>query len=423
VILGDLAITLGERAVYGVDLATGEVSWEVPRAGGPLSVPAVVAATGGEPATLLYLDGPGGDASVTPTPSATGSPSGATATADSSAGSELVAIELDGRTELWRAPLGATSRSGVAVQGDIAYVGDEDGVAAAVALDDGSVRWTSDVREADDPCVGLPDGRIDVPLAVADGRVVAVARNVDGASVALFAFDATTGECIWQHSPQVRSSAASAAAARDGRVVIGLADRLVRALGGSDGEQSWASLALSVFSPASSPALGPDAVYVVDLGGGVYRLEAEDGRRVWDHQLNEIVVRSSPVVSGGTVLVGLSDGRLVALDDASGRLVWQSAATPGLVGAIALSSEVVVAVKGGREAGLIAFEHDPGGALVDVASPTELELATLFVRAGAAAAVVLVVLLVPGMLASRRFGGAFPEEPDAGEPEGGEVES
>lgn len=424
VIFGGEAIALGEAAVYGVDLATGEVAWQVPRSGGPLSVPAVVAGTGGEPAMLLYLDGPGSEAgsgAETPSPSATDSPSGATAALQDEPGSELVAIELEGHTELWRSPLGASSRTGVAVLDDTAYVGDEDGVVSAVALADGAVSWTKDVREADGSCVGLADGRVDVPLAVGDGRVIAVARNVDGASIAVTALDAADGACRWQKSPQIGSSAASAAAAGDGSVFIGLADRLVRSLAGSDGEQAWGALALSVFSPASSPALVGEALYVVDIGGGLYRIDARDGERLWSYQLNEINVRSSPVVAGSAVLVGLRDGRLVAIDSRSGHLVWQSEATPGLIGAIALARDAVVAVKGGRDAGLVAYEHDPDGALVDILTPTELDAGTLAARAGAAAVIVLAVVLVPGFLARRRFGDAFGDrqQPEHGEPDEG----
>jgi len=428
VIFGGEAIALGEAAVYGVDLATGEVAWQVPRSGGPLSVPAVVAGTGGEPALLLYLEGPDSDAGSgggTPSPSVTDSPSGSTAPPGDEPGSELVAIELESHTELWRSPLGASSRTGVAVLDDAAYVGDEDGIVTAVGLVDGAVAWTKDVRKADGPCAGLAGGRVDVPLAVADGRVIAVARDVDGASIAVTALDAADGTCRWQKSPQIGSSAASAAAAGDGSVFIGLADRLVRSLDGSDGEQAWGALALSVFSPVTSPALVGDALYVVDLGGGVYRIDAEGGERIWSYQLNEVDVRSSPVVAGSTVLVGLRDGRLVAIDAESGHLVWQSEATPGLIGAIALGRDAVVAVRGGRDSGLVAFEHDPGGALVDVPTPTELEAGTLAARAGAAAVIVLAAVLVPGFLARRRFGDAFGDRQEArgGEPDEGEAEA
>lgn len=409
VIAGDVAIAVGREAVYGVDLVSGDIAWEIPRDGGPVSAPAVVAGAGDAGPTLLYLEGPtsgeenaaspsaSGPASPTPTrsPSATASEPPEEGEGDEE-GSELVAVELDGREELWRAPTGATSRSGVTVDGDTAYVGDQDGTVYAVALADGAERWTGDAG-----------ARVDVPIAVADERVIAVARDVDGQSVIVNAFALADGERLWRLSPPTGSTAASAAAADDGAVMVGLADRLFRSLSGEDGTESWTSIALNVFSPVTSPALLDGIVYVVDLGGGLYRLDAEDGERVWSYQFNEIVWRSSPVVSGRTVLLGLNDGRLVAVDAGSGHLVWQSRATPGLIGTIALSRDVVVAVKGGDDPGLVAFEHDPDGRLSDLPSPTRLEPGTTLARAGIAAAMVLAVALVPAVLARRRFGDPF----------------
>ena len=86
--------------------------------------------------------------------------------------------------------------------------------------------------------------------------------------------------------------------------------------------------------------------------------------------------------------------------------MWESDPTPGLVGTIALSTDAVIAVKGGRDAGLIAFEHDPDGALIDVPSPTELDAGTTLSRYGLAAVLVFGVALVPGLLGRRRFGPA-----------------
>jgi outer membrane protein assembly factor BamB len=400
VILDGLAITVGERAVYGLDLATGDVAWEVARAGGPLSVPAVVSARGEDPAILLYLEGPDGDDGAAASPAPTGAPG----EAEDEGASELVAVELGDRTELWRASLGATSRTGVAVDGDAVYLGDQDGTVYSFGLADGAERWTADAG-------GLVDG----PIAVADGLVIAVGRSSEERTVAVSAFDQASGERRW-NVPLQTGSAASAAAAGDGRVVVGFADRFVRGLGLDDGEDLWSELALNFFLPWTSPALPPGTVYVADVGGGLYRLDAEDGSRDWSHQLNEVVLRSSPVVSGDTVLLGLKDGRLVAVDADSGHLVWQSDATPGLVGAIALSHEVVVAVKGGREAGLIAFEHDPQGRLLDVPSPTELDSGSTLPRIGLALAVAFVVVVVPGIAARRRFGDALPAEDDTADP-------
>jgi hypothetical protein len=77
-----------------------------------------------------------------------------------------------------------------------------------------------------------------------------------------------------------------------------------------------------------------------------------------------------------------------------------------LVGTIALASDAVIAVKGGRDAGLIAFEHDPDGELVDVPSPTELDAGTTLTRWALAALIVFAIAFVPGMWAKRRSGTA-----------------
>lgn len=418
VIVEDLAISVGERAVYAVDLLTGELAWEVQRSGGPVSTPAI--ATGNR-TTVLYLEGPGGADATSPSASTSVSPSSASPTSSPSAadaiddGSVLVALDLADQTERWRAALAAESRSGVTVGADAAYVGDEDGIVYAIALADGQIRWTADLAEGSGGeggtgptgCEPFEDSAVDVPVAVAEDRVIVVGRNVDGAAVAVGALSASTGECAWRVFPQLGSSAISAPAAAEGIVLVGSADRFVRGLAVEDGQERWTSLALSLFSPFSAPAFPPGTAYVADLGGGLYRLDAADGARVWSYQFNEVVL-GSPVVSGDTVLLGLNDGRLVALNAATGHLVWRVGTGPGRLGAIAVAPDAIVAEKGGRDAGLIAFEHDPEGRLVDVTSPTELDAPTTLSRIGIAAVVVIAALFVPGILLRRRFGGSLP---------------
>ena len=420
VVTGDLAVSVGEEAVYGIDIASGLVAWQVPRSGGPLSVPAIGAARG---RILLYLEGPStSDAAPSPTPSASATTSAATSTTSASGSpapggetrdvSTLVAVALGDRSEVWRTTLGAISRSGVTIDGATAFVGDQAGTVYAISLDDGTVRWS-----------GTVDGRVDTPLAVSQGLVFAVARNLDTPQIAIAAFDAATGDRAWPAvAVQASSSAGSSPSAAGGAVYVGSADRRIRALDAADGTERWATLALSVFSPATSLALDEGSVLAADIGGGLYRLDTTDGRRRWSYHFNEVVFRSSPVVSGSTVLLGLGDGRLVAVDESSGHLVWESAPSPGLVGTIALSPDAVIAVKGGRDAGLIAFEHDPEGTLIDVPSPTELDAGTTLSRYALAAAIVFVSALVPGLWAKQRFGSIGPGPADAAEDRSDDLE-
>lgn len=415
VILGELAITLGDRAVYAIDLETGEVSWEVARDGGPLSIPA---ATSGSDPLVLFVDGPGATTEPAPatgsTSALTGTPSGppeasvspspGATSADGEVGAFLVAIDPATQEEAWRRPLTAASRTGVTVGGDTAYVGDLQGNVTAVDVADGAVRWTTDVG-----------GRVDVPLAAAGDVVVAVSRDVDAREITISALGVSDGEPVWEpRAFQLGSTAASAPAVSAGSVFVGLPDRSVSAFAVQDGGERWRSLALSVFSPATAPAASEGSVYMADLGGGLYALDPLDGARRWTYQFNELVLRSAPVRAGGAVLLGLQDGRLVALDDVTGHLVWQGPRTPGLIGAIALAPDVVVAVKGGRDAGLIAFEPDPTGRLIDVPTPTELDAGTTLPRVAVAAVIALVITLAPGMLARRRFGDAFVPDEDEG---------
>ncbi len=402
--------------MYGVDLADGTIAWDIPRLGGPISAPAVGVAD--EQEVLVYLEGPAPEpdagasptTSVTPTngaatgPTTTTSPGPTIGDDDDGVVSELVGVTLADQAERWRVQLEEVSRSGVTIDGDTVYVGDQGGTLSAFSLADGTPRWSNTVT-----------GRIDTPVAVADGTVYAVARDSEEVRVALVAFDAATGERAWPPlTVPASSTAGSAPSAGDGRLIVGSADRVVRAVGADDGTEAWTSLVLSLFSPGTAPAIGDGDVFVADFAGGLYRLDGADGTRRWSHQLNEVILRGAPVVSGAAVLVGLEDGRLVAVDVGSGHLIWERDLTEGSLGAIAIADDVVIAVTGGPDAGLVALENDPDGALIDVPSPTEFDPGTTFARYAAAAGIVFVVAFVPGVFARRRFGSRI--EP-GGEPD------
>ena len=423
VVEGDVAITVGEEGVYGIDIASGDVAWQIPRDGGPLSVPAI--ATGARRRrVLVYVEGPALAISGTPTPSASASPTmtdtqatGSPSASPSAAGdqekvSSVVAVRLSDRKELWRTPLEGVSRSGVTIDDGAVFVGDQnvggqEGHVYALSLDDGSVTWSQQVG-----------GRADTPIAVADGNAYVVARDADTPRVVVAAFDAATGQRAWSPlSLQVNSTAGSAPTAGGGSLYLGSADRRVRALDPANGIERWNALVLSVFSPATALAYDGTSVFAADVAGGLYRLDAVDGHRLWSFHVNEAVLRSAPVVSGSYALLGLGNGGMVAIDVETGHLAWRAPVTPGLIGSFAISTDAVIAVKGGRDAGLIAFEHDPDGALLDEPSPTEFEAGTSLSRWAIAAVLVFGIALALGLLASRRFGGS--PEPDTAEEEEG----
>lgn len=71
----------------------------------------------------------------------------------------------------------------------------------------------------------------------------------------------------------------------------------------------------------SSPAVSAGAVYVGSTDGRLYALDGATGAKRWDYKTGSRVV-SSPAVADGAVFFASYDGNLYALDKASGALEW-----------------------------------------------------------------------------------------------------
>ncbi|MBI3648555.1 MAG: PQQ-like beta-propeller repeat protein [Actinobacteria bacterium] len=382
VIDGTTVISVGPDAVYGVDLETGTQLWSVPRDGPP--APAAVAEAGG---TTLLLFTDGGDAET----------------------SKLRAIDLATRKEAWDVPLDSVSRSGVTVDGDHAFVGDAGGNVSAIDVVAGALDWSVAVG-----------GEAKGPLAAAGGKVFVVPLShefKDSVTATVVALDAATGERVWSYAPRPPSSFASLASAADGEVVVAspgsIGDSQVRGLSADSGSELWSGRIGSVVFPFVAPAVAGEAVYVADGTGGVHAIDRSTGRQAWLFQLNERVVRGSPVVVGDHVLLGLSDGTLAAVDATTGHLVWRSPPAPGLIGPLAVTADTIVALQGGGKGGLVAFAHDDAGTLVDLESPTVPRYGAIIGRFALAFVAVGAAILVPLTLVARRVGPT-----DFGEPDG-----
>jgi outer membrane protein assembly factor BamB len=63
-------------------------------------------------------------------------------------------------------------------------------------------------------------------------------------------------------------------------------------------------------------------VYIGDLLGTIHAIDAVSGKARWTFKTGG-EIKSSPVVSGGKMLIGSYDGSLYAVDAASGKLAWQ----------------------------------------------------------------------------------------------------
>ena len=359
-------------AVLGFDVATGERVASYPR-GGALLRPGVGSVDGR--ALLVFLDA--------------GSASGASPSPTSTSPVEVVAIDVADGSEPWRTGFADGVAGGLTVVGDTAYLVDGSGTLSALSLRDGSTIWA--VRGV---------GKSDAAPVVADG--VVYASGAPNGSSAIVAVDAASGERRWTVGPEYGVAATSALAVQGDTLAYASSDRIAHALDVADGSARWNRLLLNVPSPVTSPAIGEDLVIGIDYAGGVYRLDRSTGADVWDHQLNALTVRSGPVLAGDAVVLGTNDGRVVALDASNGHLIADVRLGDGVVGTLAADGDLLLAPVGGPGAALVALARDPGGALLDVVSPTVADPVAIVSRFAVAALVLLGAAAVGGRLAPRR---------------------
>jgi len=90
----------------------------------------------------------------------------------------------------------------------------------------------------------------------------------------------------------------------------------------------------------SSPAVTNDTVYFGSRDGKLYAVDAASGEKRWQYQTGSWV-DSSPAVVGGIVYVGSNDGNLYALDANTGERLWSFKTPYPVVSSPAIAGEIV----------------------------------------------------------------------------------
>jgi outer membrane protein assembly factor BamB len=271
----------------------------------------------------------------------------------------LHVMSAGGRTH-YRYAAGAPveSRPAVDTVHNELYLGAEDGVVHALRASDGEVRWKDDAGGSLSQAPVLTEDAVYVVTAA--GRVVAFARK--------------DGELLWTYrrdNPEGFSIAGYAGLTEaDGVLYTGFADGTVVALDAGDGHVVWErDTALDLPEPEGSapqltdvdttPVVTDQHVYVASFSGGLYQLARSSGSvvvRKPEHtgglglalRGSHLILTSAdvgvlhidldtpeqkvswrrpirrgapttPVIAGAIVLVGESDGSLLALSLLSGR--------------------------------------------------------------------------------------------------------
>jgi len=172
-----------------------------------------------------------------------------------------------------------------------------------------SVVWRASIGEA--------EAYVFAP-AVYEGAVYAA-----GANGRLARFDAARGKEVWRVNTKEPLSGGVGADA--GLVVVATKKGAVLAYD-LNGKLAWRTQVSSEVLMAPRTAQG---VVVVRSGDGkIYALDAKDGKQQWEYRftLPPLLLRSDSGVSivRGMVLAGLPAGRVVALNLATGNVLWEA---------------------------------------------------------------------------------------------------
>jgi outer membrane protein assembly factor BamB len=151
---------------------------------------------------------------------------------------------------------------------------------------------------------------------------VAYAAGYGGEVTALAA---ATGRKKWSVKTKLPLSAGPAVG--DNIVVVGASDGTIVALNVADGAERWRTRLSS--EVLASPVVTNGLVLVRTVDGRLSALDETDAKQKWavEQPVPRLSLRGTapPIVAGDTVFAGFDNGRVVAIDLASGDTQWDTA--------------------------------------------------------------------------------------------------
>ncbi len=246
-----------------------------------------------------------------------------------------------GRIWMYQTGGGIGDEPALSADGELLYVGSDDGFLHALRAVDGSVVWRTEMRGA----LG------DAPLIAADVVYIVTENDV------VEAFDRRSGEALWRFERQptegfyVTEHAGLTLA--DRRLLTGFTDGAVVALDPGDGRVLW-TRETAADAPAArsaddlrftdvdtTPVVDGDTVYVASFAAGLYALEVSSGSVRWRREEWTGVTSISPA-PGGLLILSSGDLGVLAVRARDGERLWATPVTRGAPTATRVAGDVVV---------------------------------------------------------------------------------
>lgn len=284
---------------------------------------------------------------------------------------EVHAIRLDDGKKEGVDGFGESIEGTPLVQGGLLFVPVAAGRRALVAYDltTGSTAWKVKGPPVEASLLPLDEGFVAVDVAATVRR-----------------YEPTEGAVRWQQELGEGLSVHAAPVLAHGHIIVADDQGRLVALDPADGAVEWTE-ALGAPVYTTMAANGP-RLFVPTTRGRFFGVDADSGRRLWAFSLPDTTVRfTAPAVDNELVVFGASDGRLRALDPATGALRWTFEADDAITAPPLLTPRTVYAGTMGRH--LLAVDRATG------ALQWEEELKGRVKSAMAAGAGYLVVLTEP----------------------------
>ena len=240
----------------------------------------------------------------------------------------VTALELATGARRWHVATPKPVRGGAAIAAGTVVVQMIDGVALGLDLATGRQKWRLALG-ADAPIAARTTFGTPTP----DGDSIALGNQHELAIV-----DAATGAIRWHDEPVPKGvdTQSLAAVAIGGGLAVGSFDRGVGGVIAWDdarGERRWQSVPPQVIAVNASPVIadhrvfvasGDDSVTAFDLGGKpIWKIALDPSGFEWGY-----ATAGTPAYSDGVLVVPTLYRDLVALDAATGAILWRAGGTP-----------------------------------------------------------------------------------------------
>lgn len=223
------------------------------------------------------------------------------------------------------------SRLSPAVHKGIVYAASRDGQVSAFELESGKRVWNTNLGESNSlwSFEAAKSARLAGGVTVAYGNVFIGTENGE-----MFSLDGKTGELRWK--VQVKGEVIAPATYGEGLLFVNTAAGYLVALHPDTGEQRWSveqEIAPLTLRGTSTPIYSGGGVLVGTATGKMMVVIAAQGVTAWEQPIANskgatdlerlIDSDSKPIIIGGNIYTIAFNGNLVAMEMRSGRVVWK----------------------------------------------------------------------------------------------------